>query len=136
MAKRTYADAERLSTMSLALEVGVVVAAKQTDTPVQTVYTWFNQEGGLVEIHRIRSEMLADAGLKARRAVYEAVIEQAKAMPSEAFLTFREMLRAEATALGASEAATGAQAGATAIAELHVHVDGEEIIVPREDPES
>ena len=134
--KRTYGAEAKITTMMLALTVGVAAAAKQREIPRNTIYEWFKEGGGFEHIRVVADAAMIHAGLEARQSVYEAVKSRVEDMPiGELMTTFREMLKAEATALGASEAATGAQAGATAIGALHVHVDGEEIIVPREDHE-
>ena len=133
---KPYTAEDKMATMLLALTIGVAPAAEQRDTPGSTIYQWLNEGGGIVNIRNVAEAAMLNAGLEARRAIYGAVSERvARLSDPELMVTYRKQLEAEAETHGANEAATGAQAGATAIGALHVHVDGEEIIVPREDPE-
>ena len=138
MPKQDYTEAERVGTMALALERSVATVSEQVKIPERTIYEWFEQAGGIAEVRAFTDAARGKALSEASRVLCDEVAKRGRAgdLPTDELMTtFREMLRSEADTHGGSEAAAGAQAGATAIGALHVHVDGEEIIVPREDHE-
>ena len=131
--QKDYSETEKIGTMLIALAEGVAVAARKTDTSSSTIYHWFEESGGIGNIRAFTEAATQDALLTANRAVYEAVAKRVGDLSdTDLMTTFRKMIEVEAAGRGESGPAAVAQAGATAIGELHVHVDGEEIVVARE----
>lgn len=131
--KRSYSETEKIGTMLMALNEGVPVAAQRTETPMPTIYEWFNEGGGILKVRSFLESAMLNAGFAAKRAVYDEVVKRApQAQDTEVFVTFREMMR-EAAGQGPAAAQAGAQAAAT----LQVVIQGKDgepevIEVPRE----
>ena len=141
---QNYTSAQRMTTIALALEVGVTQAATTTDTPSTTIYAWLKDAGGLAELRRISSETVLHAQQRATAAVHEQLRLRAEAGE----MTTDQLLQAhlgqvqaaatvaKAQASGRTDGA-GAQAGAQAVIFVKIeNKDGttEMIEVPRDRP--
>lgn len=74
-----YTQAQRQAVMLLALETSVTKASEQHGVPVSTLYSWFENGGGLAEIRRISEESMLRAQREAGQAVFDAVAKKARA---------------------------------------------------------
>ena len=103
---QNYTEAERMSTMLLALQVGVAKAADATDTPTTTIYSWFQDAGGVAKVRAVSSETVMHAQQRASTAVYEAI--RLKAEAGE--MTADQLLQAHTAQVNAAAVVAKAQA--------------------------
>ncbi len=112
--------------MLLALREGVVVAAEKTETPEPTIYTWFQQAGGLAEVRSFVEAASAVTLSRAEQAVYEEVerrLRGGKMPDTELMTTFRRLVEARLVPATGEGAQAGAAAQAVVKTEIHLHFD-------------
>ncbi len=90
---RKYTEAEKLTAMLLAMEIGGVNASAELNIPLDTLYQWFRPAGGLQAVHRFSEEQVGDSIAKAKRAVADEVVRRCADMnDTELGATFRQLM--------------------------------------------
>ena len=122
--QQSYTPTEKIGTMLIALRDGVVAASEQTKTPQTTIYTWFQEGGGIVEVRSFAEAAERVSLVQAKTAMYDEVRRRmhAKEISEEQLMTtFRKVL--EETQMLESDAPAQPQQAQAQQLTINVHRD-------------